>query len=781
MECKKQSNNYLGLSDRKDYGIDSIRSTQNNNNVNSHTVGNMNLKYKYDVGSLFGLTGGLANKRIVGPQGTPQVDEDRVYFNAGNKIICLDRQTGNTVWIADYIQISTEAQKKIADKYPSEYNHDIVKNYIRSGTTDFAPITVFEDYVITGDSANVAGNSLLPELLTPAYFASRPQANGGPVLGPSYGITNNERHLLRNSIILLCKYTGKFIDSDRYSDSGEPQAQGYCNIQCILRMPTAFKDCENKMFLIAGCSIFAYNVAHTMWDSDPNRMDIGLLNNNRPTQKGGRVTKFYINKDPVNGKTTLSEVWRYYPVPKMLFKGDSNPYTGEIFQTDREAEEYNYHFDGVWGMRPTVDLSRRNVLFGTANGRQMPKEDLIAAYSAKGSYNYENGGQGYPSRSHAEWMNALSNVTSSDDIKSFTNDYRQTQLDKMNAIGKLGGTRYDKYMANSIVCLDLDTGKRKWYFRNIATDTFASFTFQLVNPAFYNPFSFPPVDRLAPLMKYQYMGESNDSDYGTSVVHVKSKTSDFEIYIAAGKDGTVQGFDPDNGKLLWYTRGGWPTATGAFNYAITTDENYVYGLVVNTETELGQNVYNIKYDPSLSPPVSITLNPYPTPTRTWYSDYFVDNWNIFSNGTGLVYENQNIPIDSRLKYIVKIDVRTGKLVLTGLVNGNTQVQSALNGQVASVSDLLLVAGGTSGKLYAFDTKNFEPKFEYNAFADVQASYTLAAGDPGFPQNTGAAQLNLNYLECASSPIVAGNEMYFSGSGDTLITFSPSKYFYCFTI
>lgn len=127
MECKKQSNNYLGLSDRKDYGIDSIRSTQNNNNVNSHTVGNMNLKYKYDVGSLFGLTGGLANKRIVGPQGTPQVDEDRVYFNAGNKIICLDRQTGNTVWIADYIQISTEAQKKIADKYPSEYNHDIVK------------------------------------------------------------------------------------------------------------------------------------------------------------------------------------------------------------------------------------------------------------------------------------------------------------------------------------------------------------------------------------------------------------------------------------------------------------------------------------------------------------------------------------------------------------------------------------------------------------------------------------------------------------------------------
>lgn len=778
MSCIKPSQNYLGLSDNKDYGIDSIRATQNNDSINSGTVGNLRLKYKYDAGSLFGLTGGLANKRIIGPQGTPQVDNERVYFNAGNKIICLDRPTGNTLWIADYLDMSTLAQKKIATKYPSEYNLNIVNNYTRSGVTDFAPLTVFEDYVITGDSANVAGNSLLPELLTPSFFNSRPQANGGPILGPSYGITNNERHLLRNSIILLCKYTGKFIDADRYSDSGELQAQGYCNIQCILRMPTAYKDCHNKMYIIAGCSIFAYNVKYTMWDSNPNDMDIGLLNNNRPTQKGGRVTKFIINKNPVNGETTLSEAWRYYTVPKMLFKGDANPYTGEIFKTDAEAEEYNYHFDGVWGMRPTVDLSRRQVVFGTANGRQMPKEDLVAAYSSVGTINYSNGGIGYPSRSHAEWMAALGQVNSFEDIKQYSNDWRQTQLDKINAIMSLGGTRYDEYMANSIVCLDIDTGKRKWYFRNIATDTFASFTFQLVNPTFYNP---PNVDRLAPLMKYQYMGESNDSDYGTSVVHVKSKSDDFEIYIAAGKDGTVQGFDPDTGKLLWYTRAGWPTATGAFNYAITTDENFVYGMVINTETELGQNVYNIKYDPELSPPVSITLNSNAPPSRTWYSDYFVDNWNIFGNGSNIIYQNQNVAINGRLKYIVKIDVRTGKLVLTGLVNGNTPVQSALNGQVASVSDLLLVAGGTSGKVYAFNTKNFEPKFEYNAFADVQPSYAQAALDPGFPQSTGAAALNLNFLECATSPIVAGNEMYFPGSGDTLITFSPSKFFYCFTL
>lgn len=773
-KCIEHVGVYEGLGDIPSTSVGSLRRATDNHELSTKTIENLKLKWKYDVAQLYPGAEFVAS-RIVGPLSTPQVDEETVYFNVGSNwsagpaqdsfIVAVDRETGKEKWRVSYYQISTQAQYNLAKKYPLEY--DIPAGWKRSQAfpTSFTPLCIIGDYIITGDSTDT------PELKTTDYFASLPQANGGPILRQYWGVTNQNRQELRTSIFVLNKHTGKFVDSDRFGDSGEAAAQGYCNVNCALRMPTAYKDpADGHYYVAAGCSITRQAIIWTNRDVNIAQRNAGIANGNRVTSTQ-RITLFNLSKE---GK--LSEKWRWYGTPKQLFAGDKNPYTGAVFLTDSEADDYNYHYDGTWGQRPTIDFCRRQIIVPNGNGHFMPTEDIQAGMTAPGTMNPVTGAQGYPQRNNLEWVKLYHNAANNAEVQKIYLDYRQTQQDRINGIFSQPGTRAAEYFGNAIAAIDIDTGKTRWKYWRTPVDTWqGSDTPNEI--AWVTYFNFPDANNsLTNYMGWQLAGAGGDVDFGMSPLHVMNQAKGLDIYVACGKDGSMQGLNPDTGEELWTTKVGMQTASGALNYGATSDGDFIYANVGNNflfdAVVVVNNNVGIVQQPDDSW-IPAATSPYLNPNFSylnmkWYANRYVDTLNELGGGAGKLYQNQNIVIPAGQSYLVKVDATTGSLMLEAPTLPPQSVFSGLPSvPVTSANDLLFAANSAGGEMVIYNTANLNRVFSYDVNEDVLSL-------PGYPSASAI---------CDSPMVPAGRDI-FSGQGDFNQQFQfvgPGRYFYCFTI
>lgn len=778
---KKNYDIYEGLGDTSTTSNGNNRSAENNKYLTSDTVPQMVLKWKFDIASTIPGAGNDVTSRIVGPLSTPQADENTVYFQTGSNfsiatpnavknsyIIALNRKDGTLKWKVDYFSISTQAQFMVAAKYPSEYNIPLGWTRDETFSSAFAPIALHGNFIITGNSDDT------PELKTTAYYNSVPQANGGPVLKQNWGVTNSNRHILRTSIFVLDKHTGKLVDADRYGDSGEAKAQGYCNVNCALRMTSPYYDCKlKKDFVVAGCSITLKGRTWTDRDTNATQRNIAILNGNRMVDTT-RVTLFELSS---GGK--LKEKWRWYGTPKKLFAGDQNPYTGAIFATDAQAEDYNYHLDGIWSQRPLIDLERRQIAFSGSNGVSMPKEDIKAALTAPGTIDPVTGAQGYPSRNAYDWFNLYTAASdpmtgSREQIQAVARSFYQSQRDRANAIMSLPGTRAAEYFAGAIGVVDMDTGATKWkYWKNpLDTSQVGATGGWLSNFA-----------TLSDIMKWQLAGDSGDLDMAIGPVHVLNKEKNLDIYVAIGKDGSMQGLNPDTGAVIWNTKFGMPANIGSANYGTATDGVSLYQSVLNSHRQdaINSAINNVRIQET-SPGVwmpYIPLSP-PSPNfasvqMNWYSDQFVDRYNSLGGGTGKFYHDLGVRIPYGQNFMVKIDAATGCVLMEVPTTPpppypfDLTQTSIPNTPTTCVNDVVFSANSIGGKLVGYNSSNFHVIFEYDVFPDVSSI-------PNYPKP---------YIICDSPIIPVGREIY-TGQGDVGLQLgsnvnTPGRYFYCFEV
>jgi hypothetical protein len=826
------SNVYLGLGD--DGGIDNSRRAWTNTEISSRTIRNsgLHLDCVFNVTSVFSGVNpdDPVFSRIVGPLATPQVDEDTVYFNVGagwtradfvppealnaSKIVALDREDCTVKWVADYDGIADQSLLMLAAKYPAEYDLEAIQQYIANGGRaasgfigSFAPISVFGDYIVTGDSTT-SSEVLADDYLSgdvaqgdiPDEYAGGTDFNGqpyvSPLLGKEWGMRNDNphgnanarRHLLRNAIMLLDKRTGALLAVDRYADSGELAADGVVNAGAALRMATPYVDpIDGNSYIIAGCSQTSALYPYTAFDNDKGRIDIGIANGNIRTGKGGRVTKFRIDEGA--GGANLSEVWRFYTVPDLLEKGDTNPYTGEEFETAYEADQYNYGFDGVWGQRPIVDLSRRQVCFATGNGKQMPVEDIKLGRSAAIATSPDS----HPEWSWQTWVEhfnaaAHKDTGSAEALAKAFDDYRITQEDTRNALNTVTATRpfeavqrYKQYLANSISCVGLDAGEFRWTYRRTPLDTWTT----QIRTAALSPCGLDATclnDLYPDFIKWQNVGLGGDIDFGQGPIHVKDRGSD--IYVALGKDGSMQGLDPNTGNVMWYTQVGHPTLLGGMNYGATTDGKSVFANVINLKQYQGSSLLLEGVVENGEPKLEVRPEAFAGVFNHdgWYTQDFYDTFNDLGGGVSKHYVNQNVLIPTGTSYIAKVDASNGRLRGIGpahpFVNEGTfaevlAVGDMANHPITSTNDVLLAVGGNrTGRFYVFSAKNFEKLWDYDAEADT-AAIMPPGNDPLSTQefHTGVV-----------APMVPAGKDIFVGAGETgFLGNFPGKFFYKFSI
>lgn len=822
-------NVYLGLG--SDGGIDGSRRSKGNRELTAKNIKKHGLKeaWKFDTADAFPeLAGGdVLFSRLVGPLSTPQADEDVVYFNIGtnwtvedaggapfinpSKIVALHRDTGDIKWVADYFDIVDKSLLMLADKFPDEYNSDEIQAYLDGGgragsgfVGSFGPIAVFDDYIVTGESASSSEVRSLdylkndvkqnPMTLKALRLDGKEDLDGNefisPVLGKEWGMrddnphrdANARRHLLRNTIMLLDKETGELLAVDRYADAGEDAANNYVQVTSALRMATPFLDSDDgKKYIIAGNSITAQFNIYTPYDSDLDRIAVAIKNDNVPTQKGGRLTKFLI--DESGAEVELVEEWRFYTVPEPLEAGDVNPFNGTTFKTNVEADAYNYHFDGVWMQRPAIDLERRQTCFGTGNGHQMPIEDIRLARDPS----IATAPNSYPERNWQDWELAFKaasdagtgSVAAQNEVFE---SLRQTNEDMRNVLETVTVSRpstavdrYKQYLANAVSCVDLDTGEFNWTWRRAPVDTwfFHSF-FSVGRPVLGYDEDF--MNSLPEIVKWTFVGLSGDLDFGIGPIHVKR--AGLDIYVAVGKDGSMQGLNPDTGEVLWYTHLAHPKLIGAFNYGATTDGRNVYATAVNTISPL--NIVSlIAYQGDIvagEPVISLVrgaadidellaLGP-DFGADGWYTNRFRDTHNDLGGGAAKLYVNQEVLIPSGNEYIVSVKAHNGSKVTMASVDpfGSTPLE-VINRAITSTADVLLVPGAIGGKFYIVKTKGFEKVFEFDTRDD-----TADLLDPeGFE----------TMLESPAIPV--GKDIFFGPGEISFFGTFPGKFFYRFCL
>jgi polyvinyl alcohol dehydrogenase (cytochrome) len=122
---------------------------------------------------------------------------------------------------------------------------------------------------------------------------------------------------------------------------------------------------------------------------------------------------------------------------------------------------------------------------------------------------------------------------------------------KRNQLYIATGDNYDEpvtELSDSIVALNLATGKVKWHYQALAGDA-------------WNVACVAPVPANCP----QHHGP--DFDFGAGAVLAKAKDGR-ELVLAAQKGGVVYGVDPDTGKLAWHTRAGRGGMAGGIHFGL---------------------------------------------------------------------------------------------------------------------------------------------------------------------------------------------------------------------
>lgn len=851
------SNVYFGLSD--DGGTDGVRHPHNNRRIDSTTVGDLKLKWKFDINRIFNVTGATIFGRLSGPLTQIQVDEERVYFVVGatiielpqtgcSTIVALNRTDGSLIWYRCYADVSTEAQHMLAQKYPTQYDVDAVEQWQRTMGGVFGPFTLHGDYIYTGDGTTSI------ELDTAAYVAAQPHIDvpnvivdgagntatiNTPVLPCSRGVTNANRHLLRTTAMVLDKRTGALKAVDRFADSGAPEGglppsqRDLCVMHGALwRMPTLYDDpVDGQTYMVVGNSA-QYPAAALNWTlldtTSLAQANAGWAAGNRLTWTS-RVQRWRVDIDTSANAVNLQMTWVRYANPPPFYAGDTNPVTGETFENDTAASEYNYAQDGIWAQRPLIDYGRRQIVISNSNGIFTPKEDVQTAWTLNGaepSHDPITGAQSYPNRTYYDWFALFrAQPPSNEHVQRVSRDYDLTQRDRVAALYEataLHGSRWgpasdgshDGHWADAIVALDLDTGAYRWKYARTAIDNYVSETLLArYIPGLSSTLAFT-VDKRAAYLSWMFAGEGGDLDYGSGPVHAVNPQIALDVYVVAGKQGTIQGLDPDTGAVVYYSNQlTYPNAIGGFNYGVTFDgmssvfAATVAGMTVFDAISSVSHNSSVLCDASLTqcaanftffnpnkiipPGFPGNLAPLPILYPDWESQLFFDaHGDVDPAHPGRWYAGQKIIIPANTSYFVRADAATG--IHLGDVprrtysNGTAFALSTnyygdnINTNTFSVNDVVFMNGASSGRIYAYHTSTLQQLWQYNGtLGDLLQVQPVGVDASGFP-TTGSA----TYLYADSAIAAAGGDV-FAAIGEQWVSrvapLTPGRFVYRFSL
>ena len=550
-ELVPSTNVYTGLGD-DGYGLDNTRNAAGNKYLNSSSIQNLQLRCKFDVSTLSDSIGTTFGGRMNGgPLGTSQADEDRFYFMLGNTqpigtgfgsdldpityLFALNRNDCSVAWVVDWPTMSTQAVRRLATKYPDQYDVAAANAFTRADDMggSFAPITLVDGMIITGDG------SPSEEFYSTDYFASLPQANGGPVVGRSFGVTNTNRHILRNGVWVINAATGVLMDVDKLADNGYDRTPGNVNVYGAMRMATAYRDPkDNQLYAVVPQT----NIPPGAWNPQHWRGVDDLVQRNAAIANGNfLVTTSKVKLYHISGTGQLTERWVVYGHPPLKKAGDPHPYAGlaniitgapnpTTFATDLEADDYNYMHDGFWGQRPLVDIERRQVVMGAGNPTQMPKEDIRTAYTLDGttpSSDTLTGAQSFPNENHNYWIKRNSEATSYEEIQSYWRDWRLTQEDRVRALLANPRSEFKDFAGNSMTAFDMDNGDVKWRYTSIPVDNLLT------------GYSIDNVGDWTEFMKWRQASFFGDYDFGSGATRYRDPVTGEDTYYCSPQDGRI--------------------------------------------------------------------------------------------------------------------------------------------------------------------------------------------------------------------------------------------------
>lgn len=764
------SNVYEGYGDIPLATDANLRRVVENTEIDSETVETMTQKCKINIAAVFGLDY-LPDVRMGGgPLSTMQLSETHafMYFYDPNvttdpivsSLFAINRDSCEIAWMRNITDVSTQAAKILLEKFPGEYNPLLVETFERpvSDNTCFGPITLYKNYLFTGTGCE--GNHFFAD----GYYDSRPQANGGPILGHTWGITNDDRHWMNGQVFVFDATTGELLDADRLADAGEVDAQGYCNVEAVTRMPKVVEDGDGTIYAIYGSSHPFRRGRYSPIDNNETRYITGIANGNREVRKGGVLKRFMVT---ANNK--LEETWRKYGSPAALFAGDVNPLNPlQVFATDSEAEKYNYHNDGLWAT-PMVDMDRRQIGVSGGNGLFMPAELIIAAHTAVGTVNPVTGAQGYPSRTYKEWQDVFGASVSYYDTQAIYRDFVQSQSDRFAAMTALPGSRREEFYANSLVVLDFDTGAVNWEYQRLATDTWISLTGQL--------YTFGDIDDY-PYIKAQYLGGGGDHDYPMGALHITTNEDGRDYYVIAAKDGSVQSFDPDTGNLISNTKTMPGQVPGGINYGGTTDgDGHVFfSGAWRRQLEFLADMAHISSYNSTTQEITVVPNPdcpnliYEpfgpclTAQTPLYSESLIDVYNDYGNGENTLYLNQNKQVPNGAGTFLKVQIPQLVLDATA-VREPLLERTGFSGHVVltAANDVIFLTNAY-GRIETWNPVTMTRIQEWDVSGDV-------IGLPGHP----------GLLGCDNGVAIAGKEVWFTCGSAGFSGNGPGAFVYSYSL
>ena len=764
------SNVYEGYGDTPLTADSNLRRASDNTEINSETVENMTQRCKVDIAAEFGLDYLPDTRMGGGPLSTIQLSETHAYMFSYDpnvttdpivsSLFAIDRESCEITWKRNITDVSTEAAKMLLAKFPSEYNPALVETFVRpvSDNTCFGPITLYKNYLFTGTGCT--GN----HFFTDAYYNSRPQANGGPILGHTWGITNDNRHWMNGQIFVFDATTGQLLDADRLADAGEVEAQGYCNVETVTRMPKVIEDEDGTIYALYGSSHPFRRGRYSPIDNNETRYTTAIANGNREVRKGGVLKRFVITAG-----NKLEETWRAYGSPTALFAGDVNPLNPmQVFATDSEAEEYNYHNDGLWAT-PMVDMDRRQVGVSGGNGLFMPAELIIAAYTAVGTADPVTGAQGYPARTYKEWQDIFGVSSSYDETQAIYRDFVQSQNDRFAAMAAVPGSRREQFYANAFVVLDFDTGAVNWQYQRLASDTWISLTGQL--------FTFNDINDY-PYIKAQYLGGGGDHDYPMGALRIIMNEDGLDYYVIAAKDGSVQAFNPDTGDIVSNTKTMPGQVPGGINYGGTTDGNghVFFSGAWRRQLEFLADMAHISSYNDMTQEITVLPNPncpniiYEpfgpclTAQTPLYSQSLIDVYDDYGNGDNTLYINQNKEVPTGAGTFLKVQVPQLVLDATA-VREPANERTGTSGHVVltSVNDVIFLTNAY-GRIETWDPVTMTRIQEWDISGDVIA----LPGHPGL-------------LICDNGVAIAGKEVWFVCGGAGFSGDGPGAFMYSYSL
>lgn len=770
------TNIFEGYGDTPEAGNANIRRAESNEFINSQTVPDLQLKCKVDVASIYNLTYLPGSQFNGGRRGMVQVSETHSYLTLGSidvlgfyvsYLIAINRETCAIDAVVSINDVNSQAVARLAQKYPSEYDQGAVDAFQRDPADGFcfSPIVLSGNRIITGDGCTHPG------FFSDAYYDSRPQANGGPVLGKSWGVTTPERHLLGGNVYVLDATTLQLLDADRVVDAGEAEAVGNVNVNGVVGVPQVVVDDEvdEATYVVVGSHAPTIFGIWTRLDRNAARREVGKLNGNRPTNRNS-LKRFRLYD---NG--TIVENWRVYDTPQPLMGGDPHPMDAMlVLANDTEADELNYYGSG-FAHSAAADLDRRQLIVTAGTAYLMPGEAAVAAYLARGTWNAQTGGLGYPKCTHTEWTRLFASAVTTEQQQSLYADFKQTQVNREEGLRLLlNNERYDEVLLDSVAVLDLDDGSIKWTKRRVATNSEAAAT----NWVESYGVAFDSED----YVKAQYLAGSGDHDWDMAAVHVIGDSGP-DFYSLGATDGSIQILDPDTGSVVSDIKvltGQW---AGSINTGGTIDDAgnvYFSGQWhrtlnnlsdLNHITKINRTTVEIQVDENANCPLDASSTCVDSDSL-WYSNAFVDTFNDLGNGAGGVYINQEVPLPDSVGLLFSAPVPYAATALAvtrdpvgerNAFPGSTDPPLLGEAVLTSVNDVL-IATHIYGNIQFWDMTTMTPIRIIDLLPDVQAI-------PGHP----------GHVTCSSGVAVAGREVWFACGEVGLNGSGPGAFVYSYSV